>query len=97
MKWFALFLMVCMIATGAVFPTGAATVEQPIAGIVHYDIYTNVDVADIYFNGAYIGRTSGGYLQGMSHPHHTPRRWHPRQDINNVKAGITPVTSNLMR
>ncbi|GAB7014799.1 PEGA domain-containing protein [Methanogenium cariaci] len=63
MKWFALFLMACTLVAGIVFPAGATTPEQPIAGIAHYDIYTNVDAADISFNGVYMGRTSAGYLQ----------------------------------
>jgi len=63
MKWIALLLVACTLATGAVFPAAAQTVTQPIAGIAHYDIYTNVDVADIYFNGVYMGKTSSGYLQ----------------------------------
>lgn len=63
MKWFTLLLIGCALAAGAVVPTGAQTPEQPIAGIAYYDIYTNVDVADIYFDGIYMGRASGGYLQ----------------------------------
>ncbi len=63
MKWFALLLIACTIAAGAVFPAGAVIPVQPIAGIAHYDVYTNVDAAEIYFNGIYMGRTSAGYLQ----------------------------------
>ena len=63
MKWIALLLMACMLAAGAVLPAGAAIPVQPIAGIAYYDIYTNVDMADISFNGVYMGRTSSGYLQ----------------------------------
>ncbi|WFN33773.1 PEGA domain-containing protein [Methanogenium sp. S4BF] len=63
MKWFTLLLIACMLAAGAVIPAGAQTPVQPIAGTAHYDIYTNVDVAEIYFNGIYMGRTSSGYLQ----------------------------------
>jgi hypothetical protein len=63
MKWFALLLVVCTLATGAAFPAAAQIVTQPIAGIANYDIYTTVDVADIYFNSVYMGRTSSGYLQ----------------------------------
>ena len=63
MKWIGLLLIACMLTAGVVFPAGAATIEQPIAGIAHYDVYTNVDVADIYFDGSYMGRTSAGYLQ----------------------------------
>ena len=63
MKWVALLLIACTIMGGAAFPAGAATPEQPIVGIAYYDVYTNVDVADIYFDGSYMGRTSAGYLQ----------------------------------
>lgn len=63
MRWFTLLLIACTLTAGMAFPAGAGTPEQPIAGIAHYDIYTNVDTADIYFNGIYMGSTSAGYLQ----------------------------------
>ena len=63
MKWFTLLLIACTLAAGAVVPAGAQIPVQPIEGIAYYDIYTNVDVAEIYFDGIYMGRTTGGYLQ----------------------------------
>lgn len=65
MKWPGLLVIICILVAGVAIPAGAATIEQPIAGIARYDIYTNVDTAAIYFDGTYMGSTSGGYLQVM--------------------------------
>ncbi|KAF1078324.1 PEGA domain-containing protein [Methanogenium sp. MK-MG] len=89
MKWFALLLMACILAAGMVFPAGAAVPEQPIAGIAHYDIYTNVDMADIYFDGKYMGRTSSGYLQvTVDTPAPYTRAMASRVGYNNAYANL---------
>ncbi|WAI02108.1 PEGA domain-containing protein [Methanogenium organophilum] len=89
MKWVAPLLIFCTLAAGAVFPAGAATPEQPIAGIAHYDIYTNVDAADIYFDGVYMGRTAAGYLQlTVETPSPYTRAMASRAGYNNAYANL---------
>lgn len=58
--WFLIALLLC--AAALVSPSMAQGASQPIQGYAWYDIYTNVDVASIYFDGIYQGQTSNGYL-----------------------------------
>ena len=62
MKRCALIFIVLLCAAALASPSSAQAVTLPIQGYAYYDIYTNVDVANIYFDGIYQGQTSGGYL-----------------------------------
>ena len=60
MKRYAWFLMVLLCAAALASPSSAQASTLPIHGYAWYDIYTNVDVASIYFDGIYQGQTSSG-------------------------------------
>jgi hypothetical protein len=62
MKQYACLLIVLLCAAALASPSSAQAVTLPIQGYAWYDIYTNVDVASIYFDGIYQGQTSNGYL-----------------------------------
>ncbi len=62
MKRYTWFLIILLCAAALASPSSAQGASQPIQGYAWYDIYTNVDVASIYFDGIYQGQTRNGYL-----------------------------------